>query len=107
MITLIRTTRHGDAIYAHLTGEDEPWGLTEQLLAAAVDALNGANWQRSGGKAHTKPKPIPRPGIRSHGTPTAARREAPQGDPFKEEESGVFMGVPTPVDALNTWLGWE
>jgi hypothetical protein len=37
------------------------WGLTEQLLAATVDALRGANWQRSGGKG-AKPKPIFRPG---------------------------------------------
>lgn len=43
--------------------ETSPWGLPEQLLAAAVDALQAANWQRQGGKG-TRPKPIPRPGVR-------------------------------------------
>lgn len=38
------------------------WGITEHLLAASVDVLQGANWQRGGGKG-TKPKPLPRPGV--------------------------------------------
>lgn len=42
-------------------GELAVWGATEHLLAAAVDALNAANWQRAGGKGR-KPKPVPRPG---------------------------------------------
>lgn len=37
------------------------WGLTEHLLAANLDTLRGANWQRSGGKG-ARPKPVPRPG---------------------------------------------
>lgn len=44
-----------------LAGDDIEWGITEQLLAATVDALNAANWQRGGGKG-PRPKPIPRPG---------------------------------------------
>jgi hypothetical protein len=36
------------------------WGPTEHLLAVVVDVLQGANWQRSGGKG-SKPKPLPRP----------------------------------------------
>lgn len=42
------------------------WTLTNHLLATAVDALHGGNWQRGGGKAANKPKPIPRPGVESH-----------------------------------------
>jgi hypothetical protein len=38
------------------------WGIGEHLLAATLDTLRGANWQRGGGKG-SKPKPIPRPGI--------------------------------------------
>lgn len=40
------------------------WATGDYLLAAAVDALHGANWQRSGGKG-SRPKPIPRPGDKS------------------------------------------
>lgn len=43
---------------------DAVWGLSEQLLAAAVDVLVWANYQQAGGKG-TKPKPIPRPGVGS------------------------------------------
>jgi hypothetical protein len=46
---------HGDA--AH-------WGVSEHLLATTIDVLQGANWQRSGGKG-LKPKPIPRPDPRA------------------------------------------
>jgi hypothetical protein len=41
--------------------EGAGWSLSDHLLASAVDALRGGNWQRSGGKG-SKPKPIPRPG---------------------------------------------
>ncbi len=41
-------------------GEYVAWGSTEHLLALAVDVLQGANWQRSGGKGQ-RPKPLPRP----------------------------------------------
>jgi hypothetical protein len=37
------------------------WTPEAHLLAMAVDALHGANWQRSGGKGR-KPKRLPRPG---------------------------------------------
>jgi hypothetical protein len=37
------------------------WGPTDYLLASAVDALHGANWQRAKGKGR-KPTPLPRPG---------------------------------------------
>jgi len=44
--------------------EKAGWGLTEQLLAALVDAIQIGNWQRQG-KAHApRPKPIPRPGVK-------------------------------------------
>lgn len=43
-------------------GTDAAWGLTEHLLATAVDVLQTANWQRGGKKAGPKPKPVPRPG---------------------------------------------
>ncbi|MFD9949683.1 hypothetical protein ACFWYW_55645 [Nonomuraea sp. NPDC059023] len=50
------------ALARSLLGNDVMWGLNEQLLAAAIDALKVANYQRSGGKGR-KPKPFPRPGV--------------------------------------------
>lgn len=47
--------------------EESRWGDAEYLLAAIVDLLQGANWQRgNAGVKHpsAKPKPIPRPGER-------------------------------------------
>ncbi|WP_068922203.1 hypothetical protein [Planobispora rosea] len=49
------------ALARKLLGPDAAWGLSEQLLAIAVDQLRAGNWQRGGGKG-AKPKPIPRPG---------------------------------------------
>jgi hypothetical protein len=43
-----------------------PWSMNSQLLAAAIDELRVANWQRAqmGSKERIKPpKPIPRPGV--------------------------------------------
>lgn len=49
-----------------LAREVEPekalWGLTDQLMAATVDQLRVANWQRGGAKGE-RPKPLRRPGI--------------------------------------------
>lgn len=41
-------------------GLDAGWSVEAQLTAQAIDVLNGANWQRSGGKG-SQPKPIDRP----------------------------------------------
>lgn len=49
----------------------ERWSAQEHLLAAAVDALRGANWQRTG--KGPRPKPVPRPGEQ-------ARRTVLKGD---------------------------
>jgi hypothetical protein len=50
---------------------DWQWGMiVNQLLAAEVDALNVANWQRGNRgrrSASPRPKPIPRPGITGYG----------------------------------------
>lgn len=47
-----------------LHGEAARWGVTDYLLANAVDALQGANWQRGGGKG-SRPKPVHRPDPRA------------------------------------------
>lgn len=45
------------------------WGLSEQLLAAAVDALHTLAWMQSedGQRGRNRPKPIPRPGVEPEG----------------------------------------
>jgi hypothetical protein len=50
------------ALARSLLGDDVAWGLNEQLLAAAIDTLRAANYQRGGGKG-PRPKPMPRPGL--------------------------------------------
>lgn len=45
-----------------VNGAAGAWGINEHLLAATVDALRVANWQRAGDKTKAPPKPIPRPG---------------------------------------------
>ncbi|MFI6496915.1 hypothetical protein [Nonomuraea typhae] len=50
------------ALARSLLGDAVVWGLNEQLLAAAIDQLRAANYQRGGGKG-PKPKPLPRPGL--------------------------------------------
>jgi hypothetical protein len=55
---------------------DGLWGLSEQLQAAAVDALNAGNWQRAniGLKEHEqspRPDPIERPGVKTRRRITA------------------------------------
>lgn len=52
-------------------GDQAEWGHTEHLLAAVVDVLAEANWQRGGDKKQPHPKPIRRPG-----DPTRSRMSA-------------------------------
>lgn len=42
-------------------GGDAAWTTSEHLLANVLDTLNAANWQRGGGKAGDRPKPVQRP----------------------------------------------
>lgn len=58
---LIRYLPRESATVRAQHGDTVAWGATEHLLAAAVDALRVANWQRTGKKAG-RPKPIVRPG---------------------------------------------
>jgi hypothetical protein len=44
--------------------------MDRHLAALTVDQLALANWQRGGGKRKDRPKPIPRPGVKSAVTRT-------------------------------------
>lgn len=51
-------------MYTRITDPDTAyWGTTEHLLARAVEALEAANWQRSGDDKAPRPKQIIRPGV--------------------------------------------
>lgn len=39
------------------------WTTADYMLAAVIDLLAGANWQRAGKKNAPRPKPVPRPGV--------------------------------------------
>lgn len=76
------------------------WSTADYLLASAVDSLHVLNWQNGGGKG-AKPKLVPRPGY----TDTVSSQD--DGNPFNDNESGVFRGEMTPIPELNSWLGWD
>lgn len=68
---------HGAAVWL-AQGHDAGWSVEAQLLAEAVDALHGANWQRGGSKG-AQPPPIDRPAAllkRSQSTERNAARAA-------------------------------
>jgi len=54
-----------DAPRNPVSDEDEEamWRLEHHLLAQVIDHLAAANWQRGGKGA--RPKPVPRPGVKS------------------------------------------
>lgn len=64
LYVVVRNLPMSSALARSMSGAEAQWGVTEYLLAQVVDALNGANWQRGGGKGQ-KPKPTPRPGAKA------------------------------------------
>lgn len=62
---IVQNLPRESALARAMHGKDVLWGLSEHLLAEAIDVLALANWQRSNAGKRTpgpKPKPIPRPG---------------------------------------------
>lgn len=73
-----------------------------ELLVSILHALEGANWQRSGGKGsapkRTELPKAPRP---AHGGQAAAD-QIPDVD-----DSGSYGGEALPADEMAAWLGWS
>ena len=67
-------------------GERALWGVSEYLLAMAVDVLQDANWQRGGGKG-PRPKRVPRPG--------------------EDTKDQTFGSDPIPIKDFDTWWADE
>lgn len=53
------------ALARQVHGDNVDWDMPSQLLAAVIDQLRVANWQRTqdGQKGRRPPKPTPRPGV--------------------------------------------
>jgi len=97
--------RHADpdsTLGREMSGRTTDWTVSEHILAGVLDGIRAISWQIGGGE---RPKPLERPNQQ-----VTVRGElehaAPEGDPFKWDESGVFQGEMTPIAELNEWLGW-
>ena len=64
LAVILAHPRPGLPLYREIWGESAKWAdINSQLLAAAVDTLAVANWQRQGDRNAPRPEPIPRPGV--------------------------------------------
>lgn len=107
--TIIRQSPRTSALSRHINGDMAEWDATDYLLAELIDVASVITWQLGGDGNAPRPKPYPRPGGKHTGEdkPEKAADTTPTGDPFNPEESGCFVGVATPLDELNAWLGWD
>lgn len=71
LLNLIHQLPPESALHRKLRGSMAPWGLPELLLRRIDLTLQGANWQRSGGKG-SKPKAIELPDHKGRGNKPAA-----------------------------------
>jgi hypothetical protein len=69
-------------------GEAAEWGHAEHLLAAAVDVLQQANWQRAGNRSAPRPKPLRRPGV-----PNPGEVQLQPGRSFTPAELDALLAV--------------
>jgi hypothetical protein len=80
------------ALVRAIHGEEAEWGLTEHLLAAAVDQLAAGNWMFAAvntaedADPPQRPDPIPRPGVDAPPEEAAAT----------SDEIAAFFGQPLP-----------
>ena len=95
---VILETDQSSAIARHELGESTFWTVDTHLLAGVLDALNGANFQRGGGRGK-RPSPVPRPG------------EKPTAEPTRDDSSTLFGGTDgfemdsVSIEEMNAWLG--
>ena len=95
---MILEADQGSAIARCELGESAFWTVDTHLLAGVLDALNGANFQRSGGRGK-RPEPVPRPGEKSTAEPT------------RDDSSTLFGGTDgfemdsVSIEEMNEWLG--
>lgn len=95
----LQTAGRDTRLFAAVNPELAEWTADTDLLTLILHTLQGANWQRSGGKG---PKP------ELLGRPSSARDagETTQENP-PEDASGVYKGDPLPPGEMLAWLGWD
>lgn len=86
LLAIVQCSPRSSAFYRAQNPDEWMWDEKLHLLAAAVDALNVANWQRSDTKKNRFPKPIQRPGVKT--------------DDVKTYGKGAI-----PYDEMADWLG--
>lgn len=64
LLVIVLNLPRAAALRREQLGDAAEWGVLEYLMARNVEAGEGANWQRAGGKG-ARPKPLPRPGQKS------------------------------------------
>lgn len=84
---LIEHSSRESAVFRARNPKSWPWSVDTDLLAGILFTLQGANWQRSGGRGE-KPKPMERPKDRAN-APTAARA-VPDGDVTVGDQSSAL-----------------
>lgn len=98
LLVVVRESPRSSAVMRHFKPVESEWDTNSYLLAAAVDALHGANWQRSGGTGK-RPDPVPRP---NDGPARPSIEPAPENSVFGM--SG-FEPVAVSQEEIDAWLG--
>ncbi len=90
MFAVIQQAPRGSAIARSVDHDRSEWGLTEQLLATAVDILQVEWWSKTedGKRNRDRPKPVQRPGL-------------------PEPDVRTFGKGPLPIGELDDFLGWS
>lgn len=86
---IIQQQPASSALFRAMNPEEHHWTLGNQLIAAAIDALHTANWQRAGDPKAPRPRPTPRPGVESPDTRYGGKGDA------------------VPLEQMAEWLGWN
>ena len=92
----------GSAIARCELGESAFWTVDTHLLAGVLDALNGANFQRGGGRGK-RPAPTPRPGMEPSGNSEGSKQAVESGNQIFSGDGFEMDAVS--IDELNEWLG--
>lgn len=98
LVTIVEEAPRSSALLRHLKPAESGWDTNSYLLAAAVDALNGANWQRGGGKGK-RPEPVPRP---NDGPQRPSIEPAPENNVFG---ANGFEPDALSLEEIDAWLG--